>query len=300
VYIDNITKKTYKMGVKSFKSIMLSVYLRSKKMTDKGATEELKENTDKMHYEIEKDIKFPRSVTKKLYKEMEVFESSGDGKSELTFMYIHGGVYCHQFSKFHWNFLANIAERTGCAFITPNYPMIPKYTYKESFPMVIDFYKEFIKNNDMNKVIIGGDCAGSGLVLSLLQQAKLLGLPLPIKMVLLSPYVDITGAVEREEDSMLEKNALLVYGKAWANELDLKDPRVSPLNGDMKGLPKTFLWVGTWEILYEECIKAYEKMKDSGVEVELHVGEKMGHVYPLYPISEADEAREKIAKFILN
>ena len=45
----------------------------------------------------------------------------------------------------------------------------------------------------------------------------------------------------------------------------------------MKGLPKTTLWVGTWEILYEECIKACDKMKNSSVIVELYIGEKMGH-----------------------
>ena len=230
---------------------------------------------------------------------MEVFESPGDGKSNLTFMYIHGGAYCHQFSKFHWKFLADIAERTGCAFSTPNYPLTPKFTWKEAHTMVIDYYKEFIKTHDMNKVIIGGDSAGGGFVLSLLQQVIELKLPLPIKMVLLSPYVDIEGAVERD-DSMLEINALLVFGKAWANDLPLNDPRVSPLYGNMKGLPKTCIWVGTWEILYEECIKACDKMKNSGVEVELHIGEKMGHVYPLYPIPEGENARKEIAKFIMN
>ena len=68
----------------------------------------------------------------------------------------------------------------------------------------------------------------------------------------------------------------------------------------MKGLPKTSLWVGTWEILYEECIKACDKMKNSSVIVELYIGEKMGHVYPLYPIPEAEKDIEEIAKFILN
>ena len=75
--------------------------------------------------------------------------------------------------------------------------------------MVIDYYKEFIKTHDMSKVIIGGDSAGGGFVLSLLQQVIELKLPIPIKMVLLSTYVDIEG-VERD-DSMLEINALLVF-----------------------------------------------------------------------------------------
>ena len=150
----------------------------------------------------------------------------------------------------------------------------------------------------MSKVIIGGDSAGGGFVLSLLQQVIELKLPIPIKMVLLSTYVDIEG-VERD-DSMLEINALLVFGKAWANGLPLNDPRVSPLYGSMKGLPKTSLWVGTWEILYEECIKVCDKMKNSGVDVDLNIGETMGYVYPLYPIPEAEKAREEIAKFIKN
>ncbi len=76
---------------------------------------------------------------------------------------------------------------------------------------------------------------------------------------------------------MLKINAFLVFGKVWANELSLKEPRVSLLYGNMKGLPKTSVWVSIWEILYEECIKVCDKMKNSGVEVKLHIGEKMGH-----------------------
>ena len=78
----------------------------------------------------------------------------------------------------------------------------------------------------MNKVIIGGDSAGGAYAISLLHQAKILGLPLPVKMVLLSPYVDITGALDKDVDALLDYNALFMYGKAWANRLDLKDPRV--------------------------------------------------------------------------
>ena len=38
----------------------------------------------------------------------------------------------------------------------------------------------------------------------------------------------------------------------------------------------------------------------SGIEVELHIRKKMGHVYPLYPIPEGENARKEIAKFIMN
>ena len=87
--------------------------------------------------------------------------------------------------------------------------MTPKYTWKESHSTVIDYYKEFIKTHDMNKVIIGGDSAGGGFVLSLLQQVVELKLRLPIKMVLMSPYVDIEGDIDRDDDSMLKINHFL-------------------------------------------------------------------------------------------
>ena len=65
-----------------------------------------------------------------------------------------------------------ISERTGCAFTTPNYPLTPKYTWKESHPKVLDYYKEFVKSHDMSKVIIGGDSAGAAYALTLLQKEK--------------------------------------------------------------------------------------------------------------------------------
>ena len=101
---------------------------------------------------------------------MEIFESTGNGKSKLIFMYIYGGAFCNQFSKFHWKFLADIAEQTGCSFTTLITHWLPNKHGKEEHSMVIDYYKEFIKTHNMNKAIIRGDIAGSGFVLSLLQQ----------------------------------------------------------------------------------------------------------------------------------
>ena len=79
--------------------------------------------------------------------------------------------------------MGDIAEQTGCAFTTPNESLTPKYTWKEAHSLIIDYYKEFIKTHDMNKFIIGGENAGSGFVISLLQQVIELKLPLPIKIV---------------------------------------------------------------------------------------------------------------------
>ena len=88
-------------------------------------------------------------------------------------------------------------------------------------------------------------------------------------------------------------------GADWAGKLDPRDPMISPLYGDMQGLPPTDLYAGTWEILYTDIVNAYDKMKAAGVDARLHVAEKMGHVYPIWPCPEGQKARDEIADILL-
>ena len=91
---------------------------------------------------------------------------------------------------------------------------------------------------------------------------------------------------------------VLVLIVAVVGELDPHDPIVSPLYGNMQGLPPVDLFTGTWEVFYTDIAKTYNKMKAGGVDVSLHVKEKMGHVYPLWPCPEGEEARKMIAEII--
>ena len=92
--------------------------------------------------------------------------------------------------------------------------------------------------------------------------------------------------------------ALPKFGLDWADDIDPKDPMVSPLYGSMHGLPPTDIYAGTWDVLYTDVVKAYDKMKAAGVDVRLHVGEKMDHVYPLLPTPEGKAARKEIAEIL--
>jgi acetyl esterase/lipase len=80
--------------------------------------------------------------------------------------------------------------------------------------------------------------------------------------------------------------------------MDAHDPMVSPLYDNMQGLPPTDIFVGTWEVFYPDIVNCGEKMKSAGVSVTLHVGEELGHVFPLYPAPEGEEARQTIADIV--
>lgn len=68
----------------------------------------------------------------------------------------------------------------------------------------------------------------------------------------------------------------------------------------LHGLPPTVIYSGTYDVLYTDIIKTEQKLRASGVDTELHIAEKFGHVYPLYPTRVGKKARREISSICLN
>ena len=129
------------------------------------------------------------------------------------------------------------------------------------------------------------------------------GIRLPDELILYSPWVDIS--MENEEikeyiprEPLLEAGTIWPAAKGWAADLDLHDPLVSPIYGDLKGLRNVTVFLGTEEILYPDVTKMFH-MLDADVSNELIVGEEMFHCYPLAPIEEAKPACRKIFHIVM-
>lgn len=183
----------------------------------------------------------------------------------------------------------------------PIYPLAPNHTYKDAYLLILNLYKKLLKEN--KEIILMGDSAGGGLALGFTLYLQKLNVKLPNKMVLLSPWVDITlsnPSIEEFEknDPMLSCYGLVEYAKLWAGDLDLKDYKLSPINGDLSNLPDTLIFTGTNEILYPDLILFDKKLQKNKVKSELIIGKNMNHVYPLY--IKKKESLEKIINFILN
>ena len=279
---------------------LVDFYIRITRETEKSSLKELSIDRHTEHYKVPKSVKFPRPLVRKEIGGLEVFECPGDGKCNITLLYFHGGAYIHPFSIFHWKFLVEMSKKLGCEIVAPNYLMMPRYTAITSNEVTMKFYEEFTKTHDMSKVVIAGDSSGGGLSTVVIQQAIKKGLSIPSKAILISPWVDVSGGdpEKTKVDNMIHYKMVSVYGNAWQKGLKDKDPLASPLYGDMKGFPSVDLWIGGNEVLYNDVISLYEKMKKQGVEVILHYIENEGHVFPLYPTRNGQKARDSIANFI--
>ena len=252
------------------------------------------------YYRIPKMIYRTKVESKDMFGcQMLTFNDLND--AERLVIYLHGGIYVNEIRLPHIIFCDKLAKKVNACVFAPIYPLAPNHSYEETYEIVEKLYDYFLTLK--KPVIIIGDSAGGGLSAAFSEHLAVKNKPQPENLILISPWVDVSmsGDYDVEFDPMLGVDGLRKMGETWAGDLDPKDYKVSPLFGQVSKLPKTTLFVGTHEIFYPDVVKFHDKLKDNGVDAELIVGEKMTHVYPVYPlVPESKEAFRKIVEIILD
>lgn len=219
-------------------------------------------------------------------------------KTDKVILYFHGGSYMAEATKQHWEFIGKLIDDTGATVIFPDYPLTPKYNYKDVFNMVVPLYKEIDERIDIeNRLIVMGDSAGGGLSLALLEKVSEENLKMPQKTILISPCLDVrlnNPDIEKIEnkDKKLNKEALKLAGIAYAGEDGIDSYLVNPIDGDLSKLKNITILVGTDDILNPDAHKLQEKAKNINVKIDLKEYENASHIW----LIDKDSNKEVIKK----
>lgn len=245
--------------------------------------------------------KFKSSLQKKKYLGMDYYIINRNNNNRKIF-YLHGGSYIDNPLIFHLKFLDNIAIESNLEIILPIYPKAPKYNYKYSYDKIFSLYSKLFNNN--SDIIIMGDSAGGGFSLGLSMLIRENDGILPSNIILLSPWLDITltnKEIKRYEksDPFLSKKALIKAGKLWSNNENLTNYLLSPINGSFINIGKITIFVGTHEILLPDAKKLKTLLDRNNISHNYYEYKKMNHVFPLYPIPEAKDVKEKILNILI-
>ena len=91
-----------------------------------------------------------------------------------------------------------------------------------------------------------------------------------------------------------------VFSKYYIGNNQATSPLISPLYGDLKGLPPILINSGVNDELYEDGEKFSLKAKEAGIDITFRAGIGMIHCYPLLApmFKEATEAMDEIVDFI--
>ena len=204
----------------------------------------------------------------------------------------------------HWVFATRLADALDARAVVPLYPLAPEFTVEDSFEKLLVAFDE-VAARSPDGVVLAGDSAGGGYALALALALRDRGGPQPERLVLLAPWVDLTGetpgvAEAAQDDPWLSFPHLQVYASFWAGSdrpEALADPRVSPGLGDLHGLPPTQVLCGTRDLLRPGCDALFARAEEAGWPLEYVVAPGLIHVYPLLPVPEARLALEQVVAF---
>lgn len=211
-------------------------------------------------------------------------------------VHLHGGAYVNEIVAQHWDFVADLALELDVEVLVPIYGLAPQHTAAEARALceaVLDGVGE-------RPCWLSGDSSGAGLALVAAQARVRQPSAPPLRgLTLLAPWLDLAmlnpelDAAEAR-DPWLARAALREVARVWADGTPLDDGLVSPLFGEMTGLPPVDLWIGTRDLTHPDTLLLAQRLRAAGVEVALHEARGALHVFPLLPVPEGRAAARAI------
>ena len=217
-------------------------------------------------------------------------------------LYLHGGGYVSGLDRLHWKYAVALAGRLDARVLLPDYPLAPEHTWWDSRTQLLSLFEQ-VAIESAHGVTVAGDSAGGGLALALVEQVALRAGPQPTHVVLISPWLDLTNATPGTaaaaiRDPQLKLSRLRLYANWWAGDDDPTRPELSPLYGDLSGLPRTLMFCGTLDLLHPQCRALADRALEQGWDLTYVEEPDLLHAYPLLPIPEATSALERTLDFL--
>lgn len=229
-----------------------------------------------------------------------------DGDSEKALLYLHGGAWVTGSPQSYRVLTSHLAHLTGVTVYSLDYRLAPEHPYPAGLDDCMAAYRALLaKGIFPENIVIAGDSAGGNLALALALRLKDEKIPQPAALAVFSPVTDLTASGESyrtnaKNDVVFSPDLMPRFAPIYAPNADLRDPYVSPLFGDPKGLPSTLFQVAGTELLLDDSVRMAEKMRIAGISVTLDVWPGLWHVWHLSGavLPEAVQAIEKAAEYI--
>jgi len=220
-----------------------------------------------------------------------------------TLVYFHGGGYRLGTARGWRTFGSRIAAATNVRVVLVDYRLAPEHPFPAAVRDALAVFDAVGTEGD--PVFAGGDSAGGGVAAALAVACLQRGTPVPARLVLISPWVDLTQtagtfASRAETDIMFSKQSGDEASALYLQGHDPRDPLASPQFADVTGFPPTLIFAGGMETLLDDSLELAARIARAGSAVELVVAPDQQHVYPYLAIDSEPgiAAHAAIARFL--
>lgn len=234
---------------------------------------------------------------------------SKENNKDLIF-YIHGGGFTGGDAKERRIVTYYLVNKCGYNCVSINYRLAPENKWPSQIEDCLKAYENILKKYDSKDIIFMGESAGGTLVLSLGLLIKDKGLPMPKAIVAFSPATDQYEKLPSHTNNIKTDYMLRdAIAKGIAEPLFVNKPTkeelthylLSPYYGDYNDIPPIHLSASSSEVLYDDAIVLYEKLKQENHNVRLDVKKGVCHAYQIMTyMKEAKETLKDVFTFIDN
>lgn len=224
------------------------------------------------------------------------FLSAGDSPEPLVVLYLHGGGYSSMSPDVYIDFCNRLRARIlrewtsqhqapDVHVLIANYRKIPEVVYPAPADDCMAMY-EYLTGNlrvPPRRIVLAGDSAGAGLVLSTLRRVRDAGGARPLAAVCCCPWVDLSGCEALATHCILQKPVSDGF-----REFFFQSPRAwheaHAVARDLSALPPLLVQTGAFDVFHGHALRLARKAQADGVRgCELDVHADMPHVFPVFP-----------------
>jgi acetyl esterase/lipase len=200
-------------------------------------------------------------------------------------LYFHGGAFIIGSSSTHRGVSGHLAKTSGCQVITPDYRLAPEHPFPAALDDAQAVYLALLEQGfKPEHIAIAGDSAGGGLALALAIQLRDRQLPLPSSLTVFSPWTDLTqqALYIPECEPVLQPKWTAKAAKLYAGDEPLTNPLISPIFGDLSGLPPLLIQVGNQEMLLNDSERLARAAQRCNVQTKIEIYNSLWHVFQVH------------------
>lgn len=216
-----------------------------------------------------------------------------------TLIYLHGGAYALGSAKGYRGLVAQLAAAAGMTALVPDYSRAPQARYPIALEEMVAVYSCLLEDGlDPQTTVIAGDSAGGGLTLALAMALRDRGLPAPAALGLICPWADLALDIDEMRpvlrDPLILPSMTAEWAPRYAGSSDPRLPGISPVYGDMTGLPPIVMQTAGDDPISVDADKIETACATAKADLDHRRFDNMWHDFHLQ-VSLLPEARDAIA-----
>lgn len=224
-----------------------------------------------------------------------------------TILYFHGGGYFWGDLSAPRNMLSRLSLLTGARIFSVDYRLAPEHPVPAALEDALTAHAWLENDHKVEPahLIVGGESAGGGLALTLLQALKKKNAPQPGAAFVYSPWADLSLSGDSIKsnsgsDIMITADSLDWAATLYLNGENAKTFPASPLFSDLSGLPPLLIQAGSTESLLDDATRLNDAIADASGRSTLEIWPNMHHVWQLHSffLPEGRKALASTARFL--